>query len=1096
MSQQKKDVASFFDVVFGAGKKKNNPGLKTPNMADQGIDTVTGAMAEMMTYGAEYGIDQVMVGTKNERRKGAKIGNIVLDSENKIEKEITLADMSEYWRNPSKAVDAWFAEGEAARKSMMLQNGAKHLERLAIAGVANKAAGMTPEEAMAYGMLSSDDMNDPQIKAESVRLARENAQLQASFDVAAEFLSQTSGGSLTSGTPKEQRKAVEAAYAQFQSDNKKVLKEINELSAKKGTISKSEFEKEMRKYSSQLKYQGGLSAKAQVNLSNKFLSSVNKYEKANMQSLDGYGSVSTYRKMYADNNDMKGAAIVGTSQKDQALRERHKNLADYARKYDGIDAGSRLRDVTHGQLNKELRDIESLLKRHNDSSDSFTLDAGILKDLQSAKKDLVEYGSWMKGVKYSKKKGYFVSGKRRFLARGMQNPITSLNPKRKAKHHEIKVQQASHNARIAQLKSQLKGLGPKDPEYHSLIRQIDAQQRFLKDSSEVRTQFGSRWRVSESMDAYRTIKSNIQHYTGGGFLRKYTQIGPDALKGKTASLRVKKLGELSGTSQGRVLLKQMGFTSQADLDMLGNLSYLGHNEANYSDASDFLKGYLDTFSNYHPTSLFKSYLVDGGLFSARAAKNMRSLNKRMGGLTKNKEFLSYVKANEGEFLKGILGSGNLTQKLFNRKGEFDEEFFMENMDQFYEMLKGDINKLPSELQEELKRIGKDMKLFKRNVKKANRFSWSKRMMQRVGNTLFNNRFVKKLKKRLSKRLTRTMIWLGGKAGGKVAKQFLAGAIGIRQLARSGAQFIFKKLASRRIFQFAGQILGSFIPGIGNLAMMLFTWLAMHFGEKFVKAFLKAQAIIFLTIFGLLCGSMAFIYSLTSLSASKSSGEVSTPFDYQQAYQKVNDVGYTSTVSGFSTGSSAGAGGGSLLADFNDIQLVTDRSPEQSAQCLIQSQTVCTQGPNGDTSHARMRTGAVDIVPVNGKIYAPSDGVVTIAKSHIQCIAEPSKSMGGHLEFQADSGVTYRMYHVAPVVTIGQEITQGELLAYLQDSSDGLDTSPCWNGAHLHLDICSSQIDPVTDSQGNSLPFGGGICSDGWVNSEQWLDNLGCQIGQC
>lgn len=149
----------------------------------------------------------------------------------------------------------------------------------------------------------------------------------------------------------------------------------------------------------------------------------------------------------------------------------------------------------------------------------------------------------------------------------------------------------------------------------------------------------------------------------------------------------------------------------------------------------------------------------------------------------------------------------------------------------------------------------------------------------------------------------------------------------------------------------------------------------------------------------------------------------------------------------------------------------DLDPNKLAICPINQGATCTQGPFGPTSHARMGTFSVDIDDNAGAFRAPSDGIISGVSASRECEWERGVSRGGQLTFTDLDGVKYRVFHVDPLVTNGP-IAQGTVLGTM---SQNLVTSECWGGSHYHMD---------TYVGGN------------WLNTYDWLNKLGCNVGVC
>jgi hypothetical protein len=150
----------------------------------------------------------------------------------------------------------------------------------------------------------------------------------------------------------------------------------------------------------------------------------------------------------------------------------------------------------------------------------------------------------------------------------------------------------------------------------------------------------------------------------------------------------------------------------------------------------------------------------------------------------------------------------------------------------------------------------------------------------------------------------------------------------------------------------------------------------------------------------------------------------------------------------------------------------DSTPPANAICPISVGTTCNQGPTGHWSHAKMGTFSIDTARNSGAWKAPNPGTVIEALYNQECEWERGKSRGGQVRFKDDvTGTVYRLLHADAVVSQGTKVNQGDIVAVMNMN---LPSSKCWNGAHYHLDVLDG----------------------GWVNSEQWYNDLGCNLSSC
>ncbi|MBN2100854.1 M23 family metallopeptidase [Candidatus Dojkabacteria bacterium] len=267
-----------------------------------------------------------------------------------------------------------------------------------------------------------------------------------------------------------------------------------------------------------------------------------------------------------------------------------------------------------------------------------------------------------------------------------------------------------------------------------------------------------------------------------------------------------------------------------------------------------------------------------------------------------------------------------------------------------------------------------------------------------------------------------------------------------------------------VTQAISQIIGSTVPGIGNIAAILVDLALMvvnFLGEKLLKLLFKIVAIVVLGLLALLLlgvagvaeffggshGGTDFIHRTYNYPIS---GSVS---DYEQIGEVDPDL-------------------------WSDVVIPDD----YSGSCpLPGSMLRCTQGHDGDDSIYHQQTLAVDFGVVAGTpVVAPHDGVILLANSVNICGDGSGTSYGGWIvlrEINADGspGFTWNFIHVHPAVSVGQYVNAGDLLGTI-DGPATATWNECWTNPHLHTH--------VEDQSGK------------FVDAEALLRAIGCNFGEC
>ena len=170
-----------------------------------------------------------------------------------------------------------------------------------------------------------------------------------------------------------------------------------------------------------------------------------------------------------------------------------------------------------------------------------------------------------------------------------------------------------------------------------------------------------------------------------------------------------------------------------------------------------------------------------------------------------------------------------------------------------------------------------------------------------------------------------------------------------------------------------------------------------------------------------------------------------------------------------------ATGGPTGEEIGQDQWASDSTPPAGmvSSCVVPtSNIICTQGPCGDTSHARRGSRAVDVAwgGMAGSPYlvAPTDGTVTVINANATC--DDGTRQGGIIEFTDSEGYTWRIAHVR-VVSSGA-VTAGQQIAAVQYEPE-VQVGNCWTGPHAHIEIRNE--------------------NDLYVDAQEYLGGTGCSI---
>ncbi|WKZ30748.1 MAG: hypothetical protein QY318_02770 [Candidatus Dojkabacteria bacterium] len=278
------------------------------------------------------------------------------------------------------------------------------------------------------------------------------------------------------------------------------------------------------------------------------------------------------------------------------------------------------------------------------------------------------------------------------------------------------------------------------------------------------------------------------------------------------------------------------------------------------------------------------------------------------------------------------------------------------------------------------------------------------------------------------------------------KLFGAGEIGLYQLVEAGVKIVF------------GTVLKALGP-VGTVLSFVIT-------DVIVSALVKiSKPILDMSVFALMATVALFFLLLCTV--------ISSPFTLAN---RLKTHAVQPPVEGVELEP--------LPGEFPDDPDAVVIDPTKDAICPINAGAICTQGPRGSYSHARMGTYAIDVSTGAGPFRAPTDGVVVSVRSSNSCPWGPNRgaNYGGSVVFRSSDNIYYEVMHANPTVGTGP-VEQGTVLATM---AYGLPRSGCWTGAHYHIDTCfGSQSACVARSR-----------SARWLNSKDWYNELKCNIRGC
>jgi hypothetical protein len=295
---------------------------------------------------------------------------------------------------------------------------------------------------------------------------------------------------------------------------------------------------------------------------------------------------------------------------------------------------------------------------------------------------------------------------------------------------------------------------------------------------------------------------------------------------------------------------------------------------------------------------------------------------------------------------------------------------------------------------------------------------------------------------------------------KVIAKKIAQAFGktLRMTAQQLAGLPLKAFISKIISTVLTQLLGSIVPGIGNIAALLadvIVWIGSLFMDKLIKPILQFIALIFMGVLAMIVitigGFGAFLGGIRS----------------SHHVQRHLNPPYT--------------GRGGSGDDAGPVDWADDSDPgDTTCGCPVRGSTPCTQGSHGllpdksgrvSTYHQVRR--AVDFgLPGGTPIGMSCPGEVTFANSHNYC-GGTGPDYGGKIVFVDENGYEWTFLHIQPEVSAGTSFDDsGGVLGTVSGHADASE-SDCWTGPHIHIH--------VADPSGAN------------VDSEVFLQEIGCSF---
>lgn len=276
-----------------------------------------------------------------------------------------------------------------------------------------------------------------------------------------------------------------------------------------------------------------------------------------------------------------------------------------------------------------------------------------------------------------------------------------------------------------------------------------------------------------------------------------------------------------------------------------------------------------------------------------------------------------------------------------------------------------------------------------------------------------------------------------------------------QIAKMGFKEIIKHLLIELITQLVGNTLA---PGVGviigialDVIISIGTWIA----GKLIKPLLE---FLFLMLWGLIA-----IIGVILFGGIFGDDEGGLLYYFHNLNPPITDTGGI---------------GDDEPAEWSEEDIPDD----YYGKCIAPGETQkCTQGSHGllpdksgpvSTYHQNAR--AVDISLRGGTaIVAPNDGTVVIAQYVSSSDSCPNYGGTVAIKETSEPYYTWRFIHVKPNVIVGQTVSAGQVVGFVNDEDEVIPGPGCWTGAHVDV--------TVKDSSGK------------YLDSEEVLKKIGCDF---
>lgn len=1040
-------LGSIFDFVFANNKSKKSRGIPYKPSGASGTDELTRALADIVAMPGAYMADAA-INNVNETFLDPSLVEVYLDVEDEKKYKfnydpkasryrVRLSDLGKAMSNPKGFVDGIDKKIKQQRAWVRLTGASATLDSAAAIGIGLKN-GMTTQDAMTFGK-GARLTYDSQMRELQKEVIAGNAAAKAAFERAK---SKARSEGLDPRSVDYERRVFELARGATttREDDTKFLYEAmrsTKTARRENFLSESQLGAAKADVEAYLRKKIGYRT---VDERERVDSLVSMFEGELKQ--NGGESISGYRRAYARNQHLQ--AQLSTSQNEI---ERHVLAGNLAHSWDTIKGDGEYADLPN-IMSGRIKGIDEEIKKYENLARNDPRFNDIVVELKGHKANLQRIqGEQMR--KLNRSGEYW------------RNPNTPFAPRAERKLL-LAAAEESIKADIVKLQGQIdqtddlaeKRLLMMDRDF--AVRSLDR----LKSvpGSELRNNLDS------YISTYNVFTAGIlQGGIGRGLIdgSSYHQKGAAAMfaPGTITTVSLDNRNGFLRDSRGKYQMinrRRLRRSGNFIVDEKGN-KYTFSNNQMFDAAGNVLKdkngnvlkfdfsgdmGY--TFggivvprdeANIHysrlaglyyltPTSMLKTMFWNGEGYAylglQRQLSVQRAFSRDRGGLLTN-----YISSNAGLF-NGISGlfdpeSGNLlTGKDFT-------DGLAGNYSEILAILSANQSSLPDSLRKVLLKANSKLASRDRYLKMADFLSdkIAGKWASAIG--VVSDKIKGNLKGLIEKLIKEGALK-------ENLKKFVDGSIGLKQVIKEGIRSAVLALANAIGFATTG--------GLANFLISAVAWV----GTEAVMTLTKPLFGIALMALWGVCGLLGVVIMQVNMF---------TPNTVAHANMSPLDL--------------APCG----------VELYPDDLPPQNPDlgygdaphdgiCPISVQSVCTQGPTGRFSHARMGTMAIDISGTPGYWRAPSDGRVTQVVHSVDCGWDRGKSSGGLVWFTDVEGNEYRLLHVVPLVGTGP-VTQGTPIARM---SMNLPKSSCWTGPHYHLD---------TKANG------------GWVNSLQWYRDLGCNI---